>query len=64
MHGWASPPVGSSVGPAAGSALPGAEHRRAPVADGQQPAISLRARGMRGLDVLRRSEDRAPPDGR
>jgi hypothetical protein len=24
-------------------------------------ALSLRARGMRGLDVLRRSQDRAPP---
>jgi len=24
-------------------------------------ALSLRARGLRGLDVLRRSQDRAPP---
>lgn len=24
-------------------------------------AMSLRARGLRGLDVLRRSQDRAPP---
>jgi hypothetical protein len=24
-------------------------------------AVSLRARGLRGLDVLRRSRDRAPP---
>jgi hypothetical protein len=26
-------------------------------------ATSLRARGLRGLDVLRRSQDRAPPAG-
>ena len=26
-------------------------------------AMSLRARGLRGLDVLRRSQDRAPPAG-
>ena len=26
-------------------------------------ALSLRARGLRGLDVLRRSQDRAPPAG-
>jgi hypothetical protein len=26
-------------------------------------ATSLRARGLRGLDVLRRSQDRAPPPG-
>jgi hypothetical protein len=64
MHGCASPPVGSSVGPAADSALPGAEHHPVPVADGQQPAVSLSARGMRRLDVLRRSEDRAPPYSR
>jgi hypothetical protein len=25
--------------------------------------MSLRARGLRGLDVLRRSRDRAPPAG-
>jgi hypothetical protein len=36
---------------------------RSPVAGGQLLALamSLRARGLRGLDVLRGSRDRAPP---
>ncbi len=37
----------------------------APVPGGERLALalSLRARGLRGLDVLRRSADRAPPGG-
>jgi len=37
--------------------------KRSPVTGGQLLALamSLRARGLRGLDVLRRSRDRAPP---
>ena len=37
--------------------------RPSPVTGGEFLALatSLRARGLRGLDVLRRSQDRAPP---
>ncbi|MGY1680143.1 hypothetical protein [Geodermatophilus sp. SYSU D01176] len=37
--------------------------RHSPVTGGEllALALSLRARGLRGLDVLRRSQDRAPP---
>jgi hypothetical protein len=40
-----------------------AEWKPSPVTGGQLLALamSLRARGLRGLDVLRRSRDRAPP---
>jgi hypothetical protein len=40
-------------------------HRPSPVTGGGLLALatSLRARGLRGLDVLRRSQDRAPPAG-
>jgi hypothetical protein len=44
----------------------GVPHRRpSPVTGGERLALalSLRARGLRGLDVLRRSQDRAPPTG-
>ena len=39
------------------------KRKRPPVTGGQLLALamSLRARGLRGLDVLRRSRDRAPP---
>lgn len=39
------------------------KRKRSPVTGGQLLALamSLRARGLRGLDVLRRSRDRAPP---
>ena len=57
--------------PATGSTRPGPPSRslerdrtRAePVTGGEllALALSLRARGLRGLDVLRRSQDRAPP---
>jgi len=38
-------------------------HRSSPVTGGGLLALALglRARGLRGLDVLRRSQDRAPP---
>ena len=56
--------------PAATGALPA--QRRGPACRDRSPspvpggellalASSLRARGLRGLDVLRRSQDRAPP---
>jgi hypothetical protein len=40
--------------------------RRTPITGGARLALSmgLRARGLRGLDVLRRSRDRAPPGPR
>jgi hypothetical protein len=47
-------------------AFPGVPGRRpSPVTGGERLALSmsLRARGLRGLDVLRRSQDRAPPAG-
>jgi hypothetical protein len=39
------------------------EGKRSPMTGGQLLALAmnLRARGLRGLDVLRRSQDRAPP---
>ena len=39
------------------------KRKRPPVTGGQLLALamSLRARGLRGLDVLRRSRDRGPP---
>ena len=52
-----NPPPGPD-GPAGSPA-----HRPSPVTGGGLLALatSLRARGLRGLDVLRRSQDRAPP---
>jgi hypothetical protein len=66
MHAHVSLPVGSpghgaaGVGPAATGRFP------LPVTGGELLvlAISLRARGLRGLDALRRSQDRAPPEVR
>jgi hypothetical protein len=66
MHAHVSVPVGSSgrwaVGfdPAATGRIP------LPATGGELLALamSLRARGLRGLDVLRRSQDRAPPEVR
>jgi predicted 2-oxoglutarate/Fe(II)-dependent dioxygenase YbiX len=56
----------SPTGPAGAVAFPGAaDHCPSPVTGGERLALatSLRARGLRGLDVLRRSQDRAPPTG-
>ena len=53
-------------GPAGAVAFPGSPERcPSPVTGGELLALamSLRARGLRGLDVLRRSQDRAPPAG-
>ncbi len=51
--------------PTPGPAVPArfAAHRPSPVTGGGLLALALglRARGLRGLDVLRRSQDRAPP---
>jgi hypothetical protein len=51
--------------PTSGPAVPAgfAAHRPSPVTGGGLLALALglRARGLRGLDVLRRSQDRAPP---
>jgi hypothetical protein len=51
--------VSSAGAPSTGPAL----RSPSPVTGGQllALALSLRARGLRGLDVLRRSTDRAPP---
>jgi hypothetical protein len=48
--------------PTAGSAW-STERHPSPVTGGGRLALAmgLRARGLRGLDVLRRSQDRAPP---
>ncbi len=58
--------VGSFGKPAAGIAASRPERSASPVPSGQllALALSLRARGLRGLDVLRRSQDRAPPEVR
>jgi hypothetical protein len=48
-----APPAGRCVRPRTPFVLPGAGLLAL--------AMSLRARGLRGLDVLRRSVDRAPP---
>jgi hypothetical protein len=49
----------------AGVAPQSGDHRNTPflISGGALLALrmSLRARGLRGLDVLRRSQDRAPP---
>jgi hypothetical protein len=51
-------------GPAGAVVSAGSPARwQSPVTGGELLALrlSLRARGLRGLDVLRRSQDRAPP---
>jgi hypothetical protein len=55
--------TGAAGAAAAFSGLP--ERWPSPVTGGAclALAMSLRARGLRGLDVLRRSQDRAPPAG-
>jgi hypothetical protein len=54
--------MSAAPAPVAGSS---AVRRPAPVAGRARLALasSLRAHGLRGLDVLRRSQDRAPPGG-
>jgi hypothetical protein len=49
--------------PAAALVRRSPDRRPSPVTGNQLLALatSLRARGLRGLDVLRRSQDRAPP---
>jgi hypothetical protein len=56
-------PAGPGVLPAGGCCPATREWFPAPVPGGALLALatSLRARGLRGLDLLRRSEDRAPP---
>ncbi len=54
------------IGPAGAVAFLGSPERcPSPLTGGERLALamSLRARGLRGLDVLRRSQDRAPPAG-
>jgi hypothetical protein len=56
-------PAGTAV-PVTGGRGPAFRDRApSPVSGGELLALatSLRARGLRGLDVLRRSRDRAPP---
>jgi hypothetical protein len=50
-------------GPVAGFASALCTGALLPVTGGERLALrmSVRARGLRGLDVLRRSQDRAPP---
>jgi len=64
MHGCSSARGGSSTTPLTGSASTWAEHSRWPVTAGQPLAMSLRAGRLRDLDVVRRSQDRAPPGSR
>jgi hypothetical protein len=62
MTALAITPPGRPV--AATALIAGAPERNASHMTGRQLlalAMSLRARGLRGLDVLRRSRDRAPP---
>ena len=57
-------PTVPSCGPAGAVGPSGVPVRGGPPLDGGgllALAMSLRARGLRGLDVLRRSQDRAPP---
>ncbi|SDC92036.1 hypothetical protein SAMN05660690_2930 [Geodermatophilus telluris] len=55
--------AGACAVPAAGGAPGPCGTWPAPVSRGARLALAagLRARGLRGLDVLRRSRDRAPP---
>jgi hypothetical protein len=64
MHGCTSARVDSSVRPRTGSASTAAGQGRSRVTAGQPLAVSLRARRPRGLDVVRRGQDRAPPGSR
>jgi hypothetical protein len=62
MHRWAWRPVGSSGGPVTGLA-PSAEHPLSPVNGGEPSTRAMRSRAhtMRGLHLLQRRRDRAPP---
>jgi hypothetical protein len=55
--------AGADVPPVGGRGPASPERSPSPVTGGALLALatSLRARGLRGLDVLRRSQDRAPP---
>jgi hypothetical protein len=55
--------VGTGVPVSAGRDSAFRDRAPSPVSGGELLALatSLRARGLRGLDVLRRSQDRAPP---
>lgn len=55
-------PAGTGT-PGTGGRGPASRPVPSPVSGGELLALatSLRARGLRGLDVLRRSRDRAPP---
>jgi len=62
--GVTAPAIGSMrLGMPSRPAVPCSQVLVSPVTGGEllALALSLRARGMRGLDVLRRSQDRAPP---
>ena len=58
-------PVAAQTPPGPAVLVGSPVHRPSPVTGGGLLALatSLRARGLRGLDVLRRSQDRAPPAG-
>jgi len=55
-------PTGPGVLPAGGCCPASRDRAPSPILGGALLALatSLRARGLRGLDLLRRSEDRAP----
>ena len=63
MTASTSLPAGACAGPAVGRDPNLRGRWPSPLAGGARLALalSLRARGLRGLDVLRRSQDRAPP---
>jgi hypothetical protein len=61
MDAKASAPLCPWSRPVVRSASACAEHRRSPVIDGDLLALAMSQRGLRRPDVLRRSEDRAPP---
>jgi hypothetical protein len=59
-----APAIAPTGGPAAAALTSETLGRKPSPVTGQQLlalAMSLRARGLRGLDVLRHSRDRAPP---
>lgn len=66
MNAHQSAPGGSPVGSFAGCGPQPADRVPSPITGGEllALALSLRARGLRGLDALRRSQDRAPPEVR
>jgi hypothetical protein len=63
MTACTRPPAGAAVPGTGGCGPASCEGAPAPVTGGGLLALAtgLRARGLRGLDVLRRSQDRAPP---